>query len=394
MSGAIALVTALCAISATTTPSSSPSTPSTSNIAAPAVRYVYASSAKLRAAPTATAPVRQQLPINAPLTVLEQRDGFARVRTRNGKEGWVAVELLSDAPLTSDVARAKAAQAAPDERLTWLQRAAAIDPTEPVLRELQTAYRADGNVRAADMLEQTIANVTSRERLLAIVDGQLEFTTLQAFHDTVEVTRESARAMATVFWALPPSGPATRVTPTKAEETLWIECAAETGISVTVDVPTHAFVIALRGAPPASWQTSLTPWDDARTTAATLRAQKMFCRDDTGGCRINVVGNVGVGGFGSVVRDLPQPLPEDQEKERDTSTYEVIDVVFDKTGAIVDSSTSTVRDDVAPPIMPLAIRDIVGDAALEVVIDTGCGIEVRTLDGSKLFASVNRCCGC
>lgn len=186
------------------------------------------------------------------------------------------------------------------------------------------------------------------------------------------------------LWVLPAAAAATRVTPMRATPQVWNDCGGENGIAVGTAASIDA-VLAVHGSPPRSWLTPVTSWTEQQLAAAKQRVRSHVCGAEA--CSIGVVGSVGRG-FARVVRSLPD------SSDDELLTFEVVDVVLNGYGEIVEESAHNERDFAAPNQMPVALRDVVGDAAPEVILRNGCVTEVRTLSGATLFTSVNRCCGC
>ncbi|MCA9570664.1 MAG: SH3 domain-containing protein, partial [Myxococcales bacterium] len=109
--------------------------------------FVTASSLNLRSAPDGAA--IGKLRVASPLQILDRKPGWLHVRVENGKEGWVAEGFVSPERLTAAAAIEKARTAPDAERLSWWQRAAALDSSRPVLEGLAAAYEATGDTAAA-----------------------------------------------------------------------------------------------------------------------------------------------------------------------------------------------------------------------------------------------------
>jgi len=121
-----------------------------------AQRYVLASQLNLRDQPAGKKVGR--LNINSPVEVLEERGTDVRVRTKNDAEGWVPAQFLGDKPvvLSDALVAARSAETA-EERLSWAQRAAAIDARHrQALEVLADAYRAVGDEPAAKAIDQRL----------------------------------------------------------------------------------------------------------------------------------------------------------------------------------------------------------------------------------------------
>jgi hypothetical protein len=128
----------------------------TASAAQGAQRYVLASRLNLRDAPGGRKVGR--LSINSPVEVLEERGPDVSVRTKNEAEGWVPAQFLGDKPVTlpDAIAAAQSAETA-EERLSWAQRAAAIDARHrQALEVLAGAYRAVNDELSAKAIDQRL----------------------------------------------------------------------------------------------------------------------------------------------------------------------------------------------------------------------------------------------
>lgn len=108
--------------------------------AAPDNRYVVASVANLRARPEAAAELLTQLPIGSAAEVVETRGEWLRVKTADGRDGWLAAALLGPERLTLEVALRRFDETPASDlalRRVWAERAAAIEPGHvPALERL------------------------------------------------------------------------------------------------------------------------------------------------------------------------------------------------------------------------------------------------------------------
>jgi hypothetical protein len=359
-------------------------------------RYIQASTLKLRAAPSATGKVRGRLAINSPLEVLEEKDGFTRVRVGNGKEGWVGSRFLGEAPVTVEQARERAGKTvAPKERLSWLQRAAALEPTSlEVLGELQAAYELNENKRASLMVEKLM-------KKLKVVEAASKGTLLATYRDGLEwrhaddegfieglVPRakwaEHGLIPEAELWALPKDGPAARVEPTALRREVWNECGGDNGLTVDLGAP---YVLAHLGKPPGSWARAPTPWSDADRATLEARVRKERCKADWD-CQLYTVANKGHGAYVRVLNE--REIPDDDMYE-----FSVVDIrATAPDGALKKVYGLDTQGYILGEPVPVALRDVVGDDAPEVIFQDDCSSSVRTVEGHALFNGAFRCCGC
>lgn len=126
-------------------------------VAAPKVEevYVHASLLKLRNHPQPDAGSWSPLGINTRLRVVGRNGDWVRVISADGRTGWVSAEYLGAERLTVDDVKGHLASATDnDERVVWWQRAAALSPSDKeVMTGLANAYRAAGEVAAAEKVE-------------------------------------------------------------------------------------------------------------------------------------------------------------------------------------------------------------------------------------------------
>ncbi len=126
---------------------------------------IHADVARVRSAPTTGAEIEARLRINTPVTVLEEKDGWSRIRMTDRPEsypieGWVASSLLGEGTLTTtDVSRAAEASETDKDRAKWEGRAAAI-AGEPrghhvyvaVCRAIENAARTEPSKSRAELV--------------------------------------------------------------------------------------------------------------------------------------------------------------------------------------------------------------------------------------------------
>lgn len=108
--------------------------------------FVHASLLRLRPEPSSSTRSYRALAINTRLRVGARKDAWIEVTTPDGRQGWVHGDFVGSERLTSQHVQDQISAAETEaERLSWWQRAAALQPSEPVvLRGLINAYRAAG----------------------------------------------------------------------------------------------------------------------------------------------------------------------------------------------------------------------------------------------------------
>jgi hypothetical protein len=109
----------------------SPPTPPASARAEPATAFVLADVLRVRSGPSESDAVVARLRIGTAVELREARDAWARVRlgpAGEEVEGWVPRALVGGAPPTLADALARASAAQDAGTITWLERAAALDP--------------------------------------------------------------------------------------------------------------------------------------------------------------------------------------------------------------------------------------------------------------------------
>ena len=344
-------------------------------------QWVQGSTLLVRAEAAADARVVARLPLNAEVTVLGAEGEFSRVRLRTGREGWVATRMLGPAPLTraEAVAMARAATTL-EARRTWWQRAAALAPEDVSVREaLAAVSSAAGGTAAAERRRAAIE--VQRLRLFPVIDPTGE----------VRIEREPVTTGATPgvcegsapdagptprYWVLPAHGAAIEAPVARLCVQLWNECGGETGREATLDArlaPGDVALVATDETPPPQWQLEQPAGPlDAATVAFHRARRHPRARWAFGSMR------------GGAVAAFATPVVG-----RELSSWKVEFLTWN--GARVTS-----RFEVATLQAPtfLFARDVLGDAAPELIWSDGCSTRVTSLRGQILRETVVRCCGC
>ncbi|MCP4806773.1 MAG: SH3 domain-containing protein [Proteobacteria bacterium] len=359
--------------------------------------YVTASVLKLRE--EADGKVMGRLAINSPVIVIEEGEHWTHVRVANGKEGWVGTPYLGDAPLTAEQARGRA-KAEPDNRLEWLQRAAAIQSDRPTLSALAAEYRALGeNDRAAIVEKQLGWNPD----LLAVttvwsVKGEgiqvqwrpHDWETEDGKHGTLTAAELQAEGLhvGRAWWVLPNGGPAFEAKLKRAEHIVTNECAGTSAITLFLEgaLPEgEKAIAATMKTPPDSWNTTLTT--GISREEAEKRAWAAVGTDPTSDQHSGELSLVPTtdGWFARIVTDTSD----------DTVDW------FERQGRMVDvrlsrNRTETLRDesmDLMEAQGVIGHRDLDGDGQPELILG---GCSTAFLDGtdSILFETDWECCGC
>lgn len=268
-------------------PSPSSTTAPATTAAAPAaeVRYVVASMAFLRAAPSTEAEKVGRLSINTRLEVLEKSpDGsFVRVKRDDGTPAWVGASLLDGEPLTFETARRRSIDARElPEQVSWLERAATLNGEDTrTLRDLARAYQEAGKPDEATAVRRSLARA---ERALAkrtLEAGRVYLAAGQdrsAFvwlggalevQERVELPREEWPEVGVVadgtWWVLPARGAAVQAHVSKVTWRAISECSDEGGgaeveLELAEALPEgDVAVAASRGPAPAGWSKALIP---------------------------------------------------------------------------------------------------------------------------------------
>ncbi|MEQ1504359.1 MAG: SH3 domain-containing protein [Myxococcota bacterium] len=360
-------------------------------------RYVQASTLNLRAGPASSSAVTGRLTIGSPVTVVASGAApFVRVRTGNGKEGWVDGTFLGPSALSAAEASARSSAATtPADRLTWAQRAAAIDADDVTLRALEAAYRAAGDAAAADRVASERRWPGSIRLAAAAGRIEIEWPSDGAGPSTAagdvpvplsDLRRLTGLDPAARWWMLPSRGPAVQVSVASAAYTVWNECGGTSGLVLRFGpAPDGATPIAFTaGAPPASW--SATPLPPTVPEATAKAAADALAA--TRGWTAPVVSTVALpdGWFVRVSHEGPSD-PDDG----DLRVFTVVDLAVGAAAAVVHEEELRSYGE---PDRPTVARDVDGDGTAEIVWLTGCYSAVSDRAGARRAQSEDRCCGC
>ena len=382
-------------------PPSAPVAPPSPAVEAAAPRatvvFAQASVLNLREAAAPNAPLRGKLGINSPLEVLDEAGTFLRVRTGNGREGFVDAQFVGPERLTVEAALQQAQVAQPPlESLSWAQRAAALSDADAVLAVLEDAYRRTGDEPAA--LRVAEARRWPHRVLLASASGDGSWDVEWPWGDTRDGVAGQAptpvplgpllakRSIAadTPWWALPASGPPVPVRPRDAVHVHTNECAGTYATVVRFDGLEAPPVAVAFGALPEGWsRPTRTP---PVTREAAERALREALAPEEGATVEVALVPLEDRWFGRVVATT-SPV------EDEMPLFHFVDAVIGASGVTVLREEKDWASYLGPK-MPTASVDVVGDATLEVVWADTCSTLVTDAQGQVLRESASRCCGC
>lgn len=357
-------------------------------------RYVQASTLNLRAEPTPDGTVRKILDINDEVDVVSVEGTFAKVRFE-GKEGWVAVDFLAPEPLTVEAAMSGARDSEQlSERLSWLQRAAAIRPDDAVLEELESAYRAIGDGEAADQIARE--RKWPRTLILVAADGppEIELSEGQSSPSDgqgapvtpADFERRFGFALNSKGWLLPDGGPAVEAQLAGARLEEISPCGSGWGTVayVAAGLPYGRQPIAFtREKPPPSWVRS-SPASGVPETVAQKAADTWQAKLTTGAETERWIVPMPDGWFVRVARGDSPGIPE-------ISKWQYVDLRVTAKGT-EDGGIQDHASAFGGPAEPISVRDVNGDGELDLVQRTPCGREVTSLTGDDLAFTTGRCC--
>ena len=371
-------------------------------------KYVLASTLKIRQAPSSTAKVLGRLRINYPVTVLGQEKEFARVRVLNGTEGWIGKDFLGPNRLDiNSVLQRAASLKDPKEQLTWLQRAAAIEPKNvEVLKRLKKAYRNTKNKRAARMVQGHLNNLKIKWLPMAV---SRYFEVMRPEKEAREVWVEWKAVMdhllkpgilkpsqwaelgikpSDQFWVLMSEGVAVKAKPVAVRGKIWNSCGEIAGYEIKLDVKHRPGVhplIAVRGKPPESWSHPPVASRLSKQKIKTLARRYARKRGISKKAKLSVAAH-GKGGMAVLV----EKVPDDNSVSGEAS--KVTQVAFDARGKRIN--VRRWKNDSANPHLLLGYRDVTGNGELDEVSTDSCSVYVKLPNGTELVPSSSRCCGC
>jgi hypothetical protein len=396
--------------------------------AAPSTVYVNATKLHLRKTPSTSAASVVRLPTNAPLRVMATEGEWLRVKIGDGREGFVAAAMTSSQQLTLDAAlahaeKANAAKNAKD-RVMWLERAAALQSSREVLRELAVALRASGDTQRAALLEQRVS-WPEDVMLAAARDGKRVAIELPIDvnntsneqkldeHNGRAATDAELKAWGVVvgeqWWVLPARGAAVRAKVKGARLEVLNECGGTWGAVLVLELDRSpdergdvAIAATRRAEPPASWRAATPAVNDlAQAEKAVRTALRSMSGSDEAQVRLASDAN------GEVIARAWWVPPERNKAELEfyEQTNRVVSLKLARTkeGAwrahVVDETTGSHMN----PNYPIARRDIDGDGAFDTFLTDDCSVRVVMDAGTLKYddaATVvraqteNRCCGC
>ncbi|MGV3620647.1 MAG: SH3 domain-containing protein [Archangium sp.] len=338
--------------------------------------FVQASTALLRAGPMPTAKVRGRLQINTPVSVLARRDGFVEVRVRNGRVGWLDERLVAARPLTSTAAiEAARGAATPEDALTWWQRAAALDGNDvAVLQSLAEAYAKVGNQADAAAMA-SLAQYRST-RVFPIVwssDNENAIELVRLSYEKPLPNGPLPRSewaklglsLDRPLWVLPSGSAAVPGTVREVRVTTWNECGDDIGFDAIIDVELPAgerAVAATFGERPEGWKRR-----PARAATSMSLPAELVTKDGT---RYRFVART------------------DPDSERDIEHDSVVATWSEA------KKTRSAKLWLPSRARSVTVRDVLGDAQPEFIVQTSCQTLIFSASGETLNLTQMRCCGC
>lgn len=338
--------------------------------------FVQASTALLRGAPTTTAKVTGRLQINSPLSVLSRREGFVEVRVRNGRVGWLDERLIAPEPLTRAAAISLARGATkPEDALTWWQRAAALDGNDvEVLQSLSEAYAKLGNDADASVMASLAQYRRTRVfPVISSANGENAIELVRRSYDKPLPNGPLPRSewaklglsLDRPLWVLPNGSAAVPGTVREVRVTTWNECGGELGFDAVIDVslPVGERAVAVTfGELPEGWKRRPTVGVSATELPAELVAKD--------GTRYRFVART------------------DPDSERDIEHDSVIATWPEA------KKTRSAKLWLPSRARSVTVRDVLGDAQPEFVVQTDCQTIIFSRAGAELNLTQMRCCGC
>ena len=355
-------------------------------------RYVSASVLKLRE--EADGKVIGRLAINSPVEVLEPGNDWVRVKVGNGTEGWVGAHFLVEEPLSAEQARSRA-KAEPEERLSWLQRAAAIESDRTTLAALAAEYRVLGDDARAAIVEkqlgwpEDIRGVTDvwsveDDGLIQVAWRPQDWETEEGRYGVLtasELAKEGL-SIGQTWWVLPSGSAAFEARLKRAEWIVTNECAGTASITLFLDgaVPEgETALAAMPRTPPTSWNEAL----DAGLSREDAEAKAWkAAKTETG--ELSLVPTPG-GWFARHAMEISSP-----EKDWYEAESRVLDLRLE--GPRVEVVQEATKDSMDVQIV-IGRRDLDGDGPPELILG-GCSTAFVDADGNRLYETDWECCGC
>jgi hypothetical protein len=361
--------------------------------------FVQASTLKLRAEPSPGSKVKGRLAINYPLQVLEKEGDFARVKTRNNKEGWVGHAFLGKARVTKELALNKAGALSGKEKLAWLQRAAAVVPTDvEVLEQLEKSYEEVGNMRASEMVHFLVETLKARYYPIRQDKEDGLWVEWSVFYPPGEVKArdvpESEWGQKGIpanlgFFVLPEKGPAVSGKVKKVRIEAINECAGDAGILLQLDAKMpkgQKALVAVHENAPKSWSESVSMKKVENARALLMKvALDVF----KGKKESEVDLGMTTGTDGVRARAFVEAPTADDDIFVQSKG---IDLFLGKDGKVKQLGKSIIYNGFTPK--PFARRDVDGDGHPDTFMADGCSESIVTDKGVNLIANAFRCCGC
>jgi hypothetical protein len=367
-------------------------------VAGEETRFVSASTLNLRVVPGGS--VVGKLEINSPVVLLERAGEHVRVRAANGREGFVPEAFLSSERLTVERALAAfEASSDAEERLSWMQRAAALDASNrDVLASLAFAYRAVGQGDVADRVERLLSwpeAIHLAGAHEAPDAGRLALEWSTYYPDTYDeeigsIGFEAAKTLGVTLgaevWVLPTRSPALLGKVVDVVRRPFNECGGSWGyvLFVEAELPRDETAVAYTfDAPPASWSEPA-PARDLESAVAAARAL-------VGPRGFQAVpAHAAPSGAGVRVR-FARELPAGDEE---IPTFHLVDVDVDPHG------TATLRSENAEYMSyigydyPTTGRDVDGDGAIDRLHEGLCQQTLYDASDVERAHTEGLCCGC
>ena len=359
-------------------------------------KYVLASILNLRAEPGGEK--IGKLSINSPVMVIDTKDQHSQIRIRNNKTGWVPSRFLSTELLTWDTAMRNHHNATDiQERLSWAERAAALDDNRTALRVLKDVYTELGNSEIIAKLDRKLAwpealmLVGSHEQKQDLL--VLEWPHHIGYHDLYDGMdhRNPAELMAKYglkegasVWVLPQYGAQVEGRLEAVESRVFNECGDTTGLVLMVKAglpPGQRAVAYSLSKGPASWDQTLIPNPSAEDQAIEKVAAQLE-NDDWSFDAVSLDDSILVRAGRNAGDD---PVFVD---------YNLIDYKVYPDGRIVKWREAIGWTSAIGYAIPLSTRDVDGDGVIDVVWEGECMMSLDDASGNEHLSTSMLCCGC